>query len=166
MTGQVGPRGSVVPTVITFYQATFEYNNAQILALLGGGTEELLPTPGAGKAYGILAIICTADCTAGAYTFTGTPLIEIVCDEGAGPLIGGTFAEDAADAYPLIFNGGTEKVTMSLRGKWSNGGDGSPTSAFANKSILLEILGPPTGIGGGNAANTLKVTVLYTVIDV
>lgn len=152
--------------VVAFYKARLEYDNAQIVALLAGGAEELLPAPGGGRTYGVLAVICTADCSAGAYTFTGTPLIQIFCDGGTGALLGGTIAEDAADAYPLFSNGGNEKITASLRGKWSDGGDGSTTSGYENKALQLAFLGPATGISGGHANNTLKVTVLYTIIDV
>ena len=158
--------GPQPPTPLSFYSASFEYYNDDILALLDGAAKELLSAPGTGKAYGVLAVVLTADCTAGAYTFTGTPLVEIVCEGATGALLGGTIAEDAADAYPLFSNGGSEKITTSLRGKWADGGDGSPTATYENKALQLEILGPPTGLGGGGAGNTLQVTVLYTIVDV
>lgn len=165
MVGQVGPEGNGgVP--VTFFQQAFVLTNAQILALLGGSAIELLPAPGSGKAYGVLAVLCTADCTAAAYTFTGTALVEFINTGGTGALLGGTIAEDAADAFPLLTSGGAFKVTASLRGKWADGGDGSETPTYEDKALQIAILGTPSGIGGGNAANTLKVTVLYTILDV
>lgn len=158
--------GGSIGDPLQFFQKLFTLTNAQILALLGGAPIELLPAPGSGKAYGVLAVLCTANCTAGAYTFTGSALVEIINTGGTGALLGGTIAEDAADAFPLFTNGGAFKITASLHGKWADGGDGSETPTYEDKALQIAILGTPSGIGGGNAANTLKVTVLYTILDV
>lgn len=159
------------PAVQTVYSATVTLTDAQIKALRQTAVE-VVPTPGVGNMviplYGFLSFDHTADYDninvaaalsishgAGGYSLL-TNIREASAEFGVSSLLasGGDFVA----TIPPVYNLDTTRLY---------GFQGQPPSQFANKNLVIEAYNASDGdFTMGNAANTLKVTVVYTIIPV
>lgn len=123
------------------------------LAALRATPFELVEAPGANKQNQFVAATLNGDFAAGAYTESSDNL-AIRLGDGSGPKVSediesGGFVDQAAK---ILTNAVQKKDTIL-------------TEAQAeNKALVLHNIGDGE-LGGGNAANTLKVTVLYRVVS-
>lgn len=141
--------GDIDETLIKY--ATVTLTHAQIAALRATPIE-LVAAPGANKQNQFVAATLNGNFTAGAYTET-TDNLAIRLGSSSGPKVSedieaGGFMDQAAK---ILTNAVQKKDTIL-------------TEAQAeNTALVLHNIGDGE-FGGGNSANTLKVTVMYRVI--
>lgn len=161
---------SSLPNVQTVYSATVNLTNAQIKNLPTDGFE-IVPTPGAGSMLNFQFGVCIADVLLGEYTnidatahgWFGTQVaVSVDCPESAGEItnwIGSSTWIAAVCFSPFLrVNAVIEQMqAASVRN----------ITDYEDRPIKFFISNGAAGnLTGGNAANTLKITVLYTIIDV
>ena len=123
--------------------------NAEMLALRAT-PKELVPAPGAGKMIELISAHMFFD-YAGAYTET-TDNMGILWG------VGGTAAATIESTGFVTATADT--VTTATKSAVAN----LALAAVDNKSLVLHNTGDGE-FGGGNAANTMKVSVLYRIVD-
>jgi len=153
--------------VVTVLRASVELTDAQIKATPGdSGLFEIVPAPGAGFAYHVLGGMGVLRVSAGAYT-------NIDAADSACCLRIGTF-DRASQVLPNTqFSsafGATNNVVLRFSQPSDNTGTpGRMVSAdtivhIEDKAINLELYNNLGALTGGNAANSLTVTVWYDVV--
>lgn len=146
-------------------KATLTLTDAQIKKLPNTPIP-IVASPGSGQMLVPILAIFVADSTAGAYSFDGDAKIRIVTTDGNACF--GTLVEDTVEAYPLFADSLALEVVATLRSQFSSGGDGSEKTLFEDQGLAVAIAGvtDDNDFSGGDAANTLNVTILYTIVDV
>lgn len=140
---------SVEDTLSRYAEVTL--TNAQVLAIRATPIT-MVAAPGAGKKLVFLSAALNVNGTAGAYTET-TDNLQFKYVDGSGVAV-----SEAVETTGFIDQAG--KMHTSARAKL----DGIATEAQSvNVPIVLHNTGDGE-FGGGNAANTLKVSTLYRVI--
>ena len=136
--------------------------------------KEVVPPPGAGKALDILRVILISSITTGYADIAADAFFSVVLDDG------GPFGFDIS----LHLNEGTDLGVDSVSGVLTGSGyvasgpgmGADATIGLTQPGVQLDpsdmddkgaLLGLycPGGPTGGNAANTLTVTVVYTIVD-
>jgi hypothetical protein len=155
-------------------QATVALNDAQIKALPTTAVQ-LVAAPGSGKYLNVHEAILTSDFTAGAYGNTSdTGFIYVSLDPNAGvvsllmrndgdsvnPL--GTFLGAAKRATALIPYQNAIKPVLFSQGVVPYVG---PVSERENLPLLIQAVNGAGNFTGGNAANVMKVTLFYSVVN-
>lgn len=174
VTGDVSGTPAIAPTPnalesgaaaveVSLYQATVTLTNAQIKAL-NSTFVELVPTPGAGNMLVFVSAALVMNNSAGVYTGADTDcLLQVVYgddDIGASTTTSPSTTDDALAGpgidrwvlYPAIVE---ETAGIYVSSDYFLG----PNKAF---KLRMQNSGP---LGGGNAANTLKVTTWYGVLE-
>lgn len=159
----------LAPGVQTVYSASVTLTDAQIKALPTTPVE-LVAAPGAGKILLILSAFMLLDTSAGAYT-------NVNAAATGGVDIGGAYGNfmqvlDPAGLVPALE--GTDVLAFKLDTAVYISGDqvynnvaAYTVGDYVNTPIIIDLENSSDGnFTGGNAANTLKVTALYTIIDV
>lgn len=169
-TGEESVGGASVQAV---YSRTTTLTDAQFKALPTTPTE-VVPAPGAGKMIRWVTAHIDFDATAGAYTFPVGALLQLCYDQGLGnPLEASgwvslsalsTGAVTAVSQFPpstgASFGYDWDNTQFYFVSGWSQG------TAYADKALLVgDIYAGVADYTGGSAANTVKVTVIYTVLD-
>lgn len=115
---------------------------------------QIVATPGAGKYIKYLGSALVLDVTAGIYTNLNTSSMNIR-RVGQNPLtvdFSGSYLEDNSNIW--------------VYQDTSVNDDGVPVPIAELENLAIEISSQNTGnLTGGNAANTLKITVYYIVVD-
>ncbi len=155
------------------YQATYVLNNAAIKLLPTAGPE-VIPAPGAGRMLVFMSAYVLCDCQAGAYVGAsgGNDNLAFYVNEQVSNYLvnGGGFGSN----FEILFTD-----TEQVGGVWfaplalapSAGGNNytdSPkdSTGMTNQPMLLIASTASGNFTGGNAANTLKAIINYTIIDV
>jgi len=138
--------GSVIEGRSNILNADVQITNAQLLAIRATPIN-LVPAPGAGKAIVVLGAQLYFD-SAGAYT-VGTNDLQLEYASGA----------DIAALIETV--GFLDQATDQARYHAPAAGTQTPV---ANSAVRL-INSGASEFTGGNAANTLSVRVLYTIVD-
>ena len=135
----------------SYLVASVELTDAQIKALPTTPIE--IVAAQAGKMYQALAVNAIMNIVAGgSYTVSDGNAISVVMNDGSVDV--------------SLFEGGLTALQEST-GAWGilfDKGDASLYGLFGNKNIRLDT-DSTTDYTDGNAANTLKVTVYYVVVD-
>lgn len=135
---------------------------------------DLLPAPGAGKIIQFLGAVLNWDFAAGQYTNRNADCVLLAALNG--------WAGTAASNFSNLeeFNVGGRVSLMQFlsafnfnqsSGPWTNyahwtDNTSNPSSAYINTPLQLMVDNAGSGnFTGGNAANSLKVTVTYQIID-
>jgi hypothetical protein len=156
--------GAVEQTVLS---RTVTLTNAQILALPTTPVE-IVPAPGAGKILHWATAMVVLDATAGAYTFNAGALAfwQLFYVGGAFPKEGSGFlvppeavAEKRIGWFPIFANendaeGYLQAPTLTME-----------TDYEGQALAIADKYNGRADYTGGNPANSMKVTVLYTVVD-
>jgi hypothetical protein len=149
-----------------------EYTNAEILAM-PTTVIEVLPAPGAGKAYAIEGVYMRGNIVSD-YTNIHTtdaqlnfwmhdPVVAYLLNDGTVSRLSDFFAPGING--PKVYSFLTPLAFTNSFGLVAQIGD--LNHMYENKSLTLEIWNGGNGdFTGGNAANSIKVTVLYSIIDV
>jgi hypothetical protein len=175
-TGDVAPpgpetiaSGGAVETSV--YRSTSTLTHAQILALAPAGFHEIVPAPGAGKALDILRISLASHIVAPYTGFDASGYWAVYIDEGTVDI--GLYLNENSEL-------GVDAVSDMLGGDgYVSSGPGMGADSGTLTTQPYAVLDPGDvedkaayltlnnsgGIGGGNAANTLTVTVLYALVD-
>ncbi len=152
-----GGGGSVLSASVTL-------TDAQIKALPTTAIE-IVAAQGVGKMISVLMAVANWSVSAGAYTNQDADTRFWIQNEGGAALstvISQIPSATTNRGYNLI--GG---ALINSAGAW-NGiveSDGYNVSQLANKNIQAFIDNAGGDLTGGNAANTLKVTVYYVIVD-
>lgn len=151
-------------TPVSVLSQTVVLNNDDILAIVDT-PYPVLPAPGAGKMLLPLFVIVTVDARAGAYTNIGES--GAICFTGTGSTHPqyAYWKEDPANSYPLIAADQAEKITEVFGLRSTQGGLGDVSSGLEDKGFWIRFSNE-SNFTGGNAANTLSITVLYMVVDI
>lgn len=140
--GLIGEIGVAITKDVTL-------TNAEMLALRAT-PKEIIPAPGAGKMIELISATLVFDYTA-AYTETADNL---------GFLLGAAGTSVATVETTGFLTATADTATKATLAAASN----IALTAADNKSIVLQNTGDGE-LGGGNAANLLKVSVLYRIVD-
>lgn len=158
------------------YQRTVTLTDAQIKAL-PTTPMELVPASGIGKIIHPVGVSVLIDVTAGSYTnIDATSVFIVSYDSGSGFSLYGATTHwlEAYYVSGMLADNSEPWFSMMGRAGWHDAtGDVWPYLAYlgitncANKNLALKASNGALGdYTGGNAANTLKVTVLYSIINV
>jgi len=147
--------------------ATVELTDAQIKALPTDPIQ-IVAAPGVNKIIVPISCIVVCDTTAGAYTDltdSGFDLQvggdSVSCPLGATTLLSSGEVRVGFFALPLSFVSG-----IATFGGQVFTADPRDVTILSNAALtILDNWNGGTPYGGGNAANTLKVTVYYVVVD-
>lgn len=154
--------------------ATVALTNAQILALPTTGIQ-IIAAPGSGFRINFIQATLTAKFTGGAYTGASAVSSSIQLVNGDGKTLSNYIANDNGVAIPFAylttFLDNTNKVatlvpfseTTDVAADWGNLAYVETAITSENKSLVINAANGAVNFGGGNAANTLSVKVLYTV---
>ena len=166
---------SSVSEITMLRTATKTLTHSQIRTLPTAPVE-IVPSPGAGKALFIIGGRFGANCVGGAYTgFTGYSAIELAVSSAdltftgqtqntilPSALIGDSgYQVQQSAPYYLIGSGAYDgELTQGAQANSNNPPDENlPIVCFGFNGVQVNFT-------GGNANNTLKVTVFYTTVDV
>lgn len=148
--------------------ATVTLNDAQIKNL-PTTPFEIVPAPGVGKVATFFAAVLIIDTTAGAYDNIGpAPAYAYI-----GRSTGARLSDHLYKTLMLQESGSVQYAVLSFG--HDNDADPSITvlnsvdgglSGHENQSITLNAVNVEGNFTAGNAANTLRVTVYYMVLDV
>lgn len=153
--------------VISVFSRTTELTNDQIKALPTTAVE-LVPAPGAGNMIKIYGAVAVLDTTAGGYTeadaswaiVTADAYEYLSCPVPVGDTFNGTGVFGYHFPAPNILLGTGNFLDSPIGLRQNN-------AALDNKAVAIaDDWNGVSNYTGGNAANTLKVTVLYSIIDV
>jgi hypothetical protein len=152
----------------TVYSRTVTLTDAQIKALPSTPIE-LVPAPGAGKIVVWLAAHLLLDATGGAYVLADGGELWQLCyiggaelpHEASGFVKPGSIANTGWATFPpLTAYNGTE-------GYLQRGIPFGTSARFVNRALAIaDIYNGVDDYTGGDASNTMDVTVLYAVVDV
>jgi hypothetical protein len=162
---QADPNTGNVAIVQTVYSLKTILTDAQIKALPTTPVE-LVPAQGAEKGLFIHSAFFRSKFTGGAYT----NIDASYCDLSLYPTYLPMFAKDIDASLNNIFfaNPDTENFNLSGQFQFLNNyflGAAVDESVFNNHNITLRCTNPAGNFTGGNAANTLEVTVFYSIVD-
>jgi hypothetical protein len=153
----------VTESTVAVLSRTVTLTNAQIKAL-PTTWPELVPALGAGKAISFISAIAWLDAMAGAYTNVDASATLQVCIASVGSTVPDSVPDllgDDSDVYAMDF-----VPTLFVSGGLVTSNSYYSRSTVDN--VPVQLVGSNASNGdftGGNPANTLKVTVLYSVID-
>lgn len=143
--------------------ATVTLTNAQILAMSGGVVSApILPAPGPGLMYFLLGIQFMFVCALGYTGLSGG-------DFGISIQASGGTLTDLVDYSPTtgFFDQTGKTMVLPLYGNFSYLGGATPYSMssnqWVNRPVIMFI---EDTFSGGNAANTLQITMFYTTVPV
>ena len=158
-------------------KTTTVLTNAEVLAL-PTTAKQLLAAPGAGFWYRILAITYVGECTAGAYTNIDATYADIRLDYSGGRTYIAGYVVDDSTATPVVTDltgllgtAGQQMVPSQMyledtlagaTGGYVHFNGATAVADIENRALMLA--GENNGSGnwtGGNAANSLTVTVYY-----
>ncbi len=152
----------------SYLVASVELTDAQIKALptFSSGYIELVPAPGANKVLLLAYAVLKWNITGGAYTnISADNTIVIAFGDFAGYASNlSTIPVDDVDRITIL----SQPSFVDGRGSWAGFLDAYVNGVEATNVINqpLKLASDNTGdFTGGNAANTLKVTVYYVVVD-
>lgn len=143
--------------------ASITLNNDQIISLPTKPVQ-LIASPGAGKMLKFFSARMFLDATAGAYSgFDQNCEIDIaIAALNTSQYVeadNGAFADDTA-VHVLDYYDGARNVTKFASVWYGDVGD------LADQGMFLRTFNQTLNFDGGNAANTLKIIVWYTVLTV
>jgi hypothetical protein len=152
---------------VELYGTSVLLSDAQIKAL-PTGLLEVVPAPGPGKAAIFVAAILALDTRAGVYNTGGSDFtlrFDYMRDGVPIDAASNEYDETLNHAFTLDINGdpGTF-LQMMFMPPMQEGGSAKVTHAAENASLALDLAGG-VNLNEGHPANTLKVTVFYTVLD-
>ncbi len=151
------PANPVISAVVTVYQRKTILTDAQIKALPTTPIE-LVPAPGAGKTYIFHRALIVSKFTGGAYTTEDTDPGPFIGMPGAGDIK--LALSENPDAMWLFTDnseeGQADILPSAMRSNY--------VSEYENKPLILYTQ-TAINLTGGNAANTLEVTVFYSIVD-
>lgn len=162
----------------TFLQrATVTLTDAQIKALGGGTTYQLVAAPAAGSLIRVITATLSINASAGAYTNVDTTYATLQVQNTDGAWLQTVLANDSSYTTPLtratdfftVADTQTALLSPYLEAIQSGGGSGDwgyavPPILTGTTPTAIELAMDNNGSGdltGGNAANTLTATVTY-----
>lgn len=160
---------------LLLYKAEKTLTDANIKAVTGGSSLfEIVPAPGVGKLLVPWSAAITYDFSGGAYT--NIHATDAALDIRTGTFLNASsFIENSAtrNLFTAMFSNADARTTI-LTGAASPGGSTSSlaapapteTSTVENQPINLEIYNGNGALTGGHANNTLKVVVVYLLLDI
>jgi hypothetical protein len=156
------PEGSTVQTV---YSKKTVLTDAQIKALPTTPIE-IVPAPGVNKALNVFCAVIRCDFTAGAYTNIDADYVDLGLLPANLPLI----VKDPSASVNTIPFATADIKNYTLSGQFSISGGYTlalpySESIFANSAATLWCTNGLGNFTGGNAANTMSVIVLYSIVD-
>lgn len=138
---------------------------------------ELVAAPGAGLLVFPVAALLICDTTAGAYTgLAGTPALSLDPDGtfnvySLAAQLGGSFVDNVLAAGQVstatMLTAGVVPASAGPTGLQGSANLQDP-AAYDGMPLLLTLSnngGNPAPLGGGDAANSLAVTVVYAILD-
>lgn len=165
-----GNQAFTAPTGVVVLSTTVTLTNAQIKALGAGTAVTIVPPPGVGKAFNFVSGFVVLNTTAGVYTNVNVAAYFQFTLEGFWASVG-----MVGNPMNLMLTGGGVYGAFFAPASSGTVAAGSNTVSEVNSvadyidNYALQLSGGNGGAGaftGGNAANTLKITVLYMIIDV
>lgn len=160
----IGSHGMALGGTPTAYAATFSLTNAQIKALPTTYIE-VVPAPGASKFLVFHRAAFFVDASAGAYTN-----VDVGSVKGLA-IVYGDWITDCSTVYPWEGSGGVGAQLEPFSKTVNQPYDGEqfyPTSGMnvaGNTALKFAAWNDPGDYTGGNAANTLKGQVIYSIFD-
>lgn len=162
------PGSATLPVAV--FQKTVVLTDAQIKALGANASVTIVPAPGAGRTLVFVSAVVVLDSSAGGYTNVDTsPDIHFALE---GFTVSAAARETAANLLFDAFGGGIYGCFFPPAAYVLGGAIAIVSVAKDVPNYMdnyaLQITGSNSGLGaftGGNAANTLKATVLYMVVD-
>jgi hypothetical protein len=148
----------------TVLSATITLTDAQIKALPTTPIE-IVAAPGTNKMISVLMAVANWSVSAGAYTNQdGDTRFYLQYEGGAGSATVMSKTPTATDNRTYNLIGG---ALIDSAAPWAGNveSDGINTSQISNKKVEAFLDNGGGDLTGGNAANTLKVTVYYVVVD-
>jgi hypothetical protein len=150
-------------SAVALRKATVTLTNAQIKALPGTPIE-LVPAQGAGKAVDFVRAVAWLDVTAGGYTNVDPEATLKVGIAGIGSSV--------PDSVPDLLGANSDVYALEFAPTvYVTDGVVSSNSYYSRSTVdnvPIQLFGTNGSLGnltGGNAANTLKVSVIYMVVD-
>lgn len=160
------------PTWAEIFTVSVELTDAQIKALPTTPLT-IVAAPGVGKRIAFLFGYLSVDASAGAYTDIAADASVMFGAPGTGVSV---FMLNSVSlsltSVTDFFAAGSQRADfgplLSVDAAEGYGGLAIPraVSEVENLSLILTLSNGEIDLTGGNAANTLKVTVIYTIIDV
>jgi hypothetical protein len=153
-------------TEVTVYQLKTVLTDAQIKALPSTPIE-VVPAPGVNKALNVFAAVIRCDFSAGAYTNIDPSYVDLALLPANLPIV----VKDTSASIDLIPFALADIRNYTLSGQFSisTGGYvlalGYDDQTFNNKSAELWWTNELGNFTGGNTANTMSITVLYSIVD-
>lgn len=162
--------GEATLSAVTIYQASVTLTDAQIKALPTSAVE-VVPAPGAGSALIFIGALLTIDAAAAAY-YNGDDVVVTTLNLRYGTADASAYVADVGGDHFLTYHG---VKTISLGPSGNSGGPGGSNvqqyaqnianAAIKVGAVNLDDMSASSDFTLGNAANTLKVTVWYGVVD-